>query len=237
MCKIAVSLLEMDYGHLDRGLKEIEAAGADYVHFDMMDGAFVQNLGIGTRLIQGVRSSSHLVYDVHLMIEEPEKHVDRIAQAGADVITVHYEACSDVKAVLDRIRRLGLRAGLALKPETSLEVLDRELLTRVDVVHLMTTHPGLEGQTFIPESLDKISRLRRFLDEWKPDCEIEVDGNITMGNVQSVAAAGATVLVSGRALVQGDITENIRRMKEAAREAAYRPLKGYGRQSRKEEAV
>ncbi len=222
MCKIAVSLLEMDYGHLDRGLKEIEAAGADYVHIDMMDGMFVPNLGIGTKLIEGIRPSANLVFDVHMMIEEPERYLERIGRAGADVITVHYEACRDVRKALDMIRRLGLGAGLALKPETPLEVLDRELLTRADVIHLMTTHPGMEGQTFIPESLNKIESLRKFLDKWKPDCEIEVDGNITMDNIEAVAAAGATVIVSGRALVQGNITENIRRMKYAAYKAESR---------------
>ena len=222
MYKLAPSILSADFGNLARDIKTIEGAGADWVHIDMMDGMFVPNLGIGTKLIEGIRSSANLVFDVHMMIEAPERYLERIGRAGADVITVHYEACRDVRKALDMIRRLGLGAGLALKPETPLEVLDRELLTRADVIHLMTTHPGMEGQTFIPESLNKIESLRKFLDKWKPDCEIEVDGNITMDNIEAVAAAGATVIVSGRALVQGNITENIRRMKYAAYKAESR---------------
>ena len=127
MCRLAVSLLEMNYGHLARGLKEIEQAGANYVHIDMMDGSFVPSLGIGTRLIEGIRISSSLVFDVHMMVREPERFLERVAQAGADIITVHYEACHDVKKTLEEIHGLGLRAGLALNPETSVDALEDEV--------------------------------------------------------------------------------------------------------------
>jgi len=213
MSKLAVSLLEMDYRYLHQGLKEIETAGADYVHIDMMDGLFVPNLGIGTRLIQGIRPATEMVFDVHMMVREPERFVERIAQAGADIITIHYEACGNVKDTLARIKGLGLKAGLALNPETSLEVLDTELMNQADVIHLMTTSPGVEGQTFIPESLDKIAGLREKLNVLGLDTDIEVDGNITKENAGLAAEAGATVLVSGRALVQGNMTENIRQMR------------------------
>ena len=214
MCRLAVSLLEMNYGHLARGLKEIEQAGADYVHIDMMDGSFVPSLGIGTRLIEGIRISSSLVFDVHMMVREPERFLERVAQAGADIITVHYEACQDVKKTLEEIQGLGLRAGLALNPETSVDALEDEVLQEADVIHVMTTHPGMEGQTFIPESIEKIRGLRERLERLGVFRDIEVDGNITMENVKRTAEAGATVIVSGRALVQGNMEENIHRMKD-----------------------
>lgn len=214
MCRLAVSLLEMNYGHLARGLKEIEQAGADYVHIDMMDGSFVPSLGIGTRLIEGIRISSSLVFDVHMMVREPERFLERVAQAGADIITVHYEVCQDVKKTLEEIHGLGLRAGLALNPETSMDALEDEVLKEADVIHVMTTHPGMEGQTFIPESIEKIRGLRERLERLGVFRDIEVDGNITMENVKRTAEAGATVIVSGRALVQGNMEENIHRMKD-----------------------
>ena len=214
MCRLAVSLLEMNYGHLARGLKEIEQAGANYVHIDMMDGSFVPSLGIGTRLIEGIRISSSLVFDVHMMVREPERFLERVAQAGADIITVHYEACHDVKKTLEEIHGLGLRAGLALNPETSVDALEDEVLKEADVIHVMTTHPGMEGQTFIPESIEKIRGLRERLERLGVFRDIEVDGNITMENVKRTAEAGATVIVSGRALVQGNMEENIHRMKD-----------------------
>ena len=214
MCRLAVSLLEMNYGHLARGLKEIEQAGADYVHIDMMDGSFVPSLGIGTRLIEGIRISSSLVFDVHMMVREPERFLERVAQAGADIITVHYEACHDIKKTLEEIHGLGLRAGLALNPETSVDALEDEVLKEADVIHVMTTHPGMEGQTFIPESIEKIRGLRERLERLGVFRDIEVDGNITMENVKRTAEAGATVIVSGRALVQGNMEENIHRMKD-----------------------
>ena len=206
--------MEMNYGHLARGLKEIEQAGADYVHIDMMDGSFVPSLGIGTRLIEGIRISSSLVFDVHMMVREPERFLERVAQAGADIITVHYEACHDVKKTLEEIHGLGLRAGLALNPETSVDALEDEVLKEADVIHVMTTHPGMEGQTFIPESIEKIRGLRERLERLGVFRDIEVDGNITMENVKRTAEAGATVIVSGRALVQGNMEENIHRMKD-----------------------
>lgn len=213
MCKLAVSLLEMDYGHLDRGLKEIEAAGADYVHIDVMDGNFVPSLGIGTRLIERIRTSTNLIFDVHMMVREPERFLEQAARAGADVLTVHSEACREPEKTLAQIKSLGLKAGLALNPETPVSMLEEAVLREVDVIHLMTTHPGMEGQSFILSSFEKIRGLRDRLDVLGLTCDIEVDGNITMENVKQTVDSGATIIVSGRALAQGNMTENIRKMK------------------------
>ena len=152
-----------------------------------------------------------------MMTLHPEKFIRRIAEAGADIITVHYETCENVKQVMSDIRALGRKAGVVLKPGTPLTVLDEEILRMADVVQLMTTEPGVEGQTFIPESLEKIRRLREKLNQMGLDTDIEVDGNITKENIGAVAAAGATIFVSGRAIVKGNMEENIRWMQQEIR--------------------
>lgn len=211
--KLVPSLLEADYRFLDEQLKMMQQAGADSVHIDVMDGTFVPNLSFGMKMIQSIRQSTDLDFDVHLMVQEPDRFIKRIVDAGADIITVHYEACTDVRSTLEVIKSLGIRAGIALKPNTQLTVLRNELLKMADVVHLMTVEPGLEGQLFIPKSMRRISEMRKMLDKVHPDCDIEVDGNITMENIKGVVTAGANVIVAGKTIFSGDMTDNIRQMK------------------------
>ena len=203
MCIIAPSLLEADYKCLGEQLKTMEKSGAEYVHIDVMDGSFVPNLACGMKMIHGLKGVADLVFDVHLMVNEPVRFVKRMQEAGADVISVHYEACSNVAETLKEIKQCGIRAGIVLNPETSAEVLTEEIWKLADVIQVMTVHPGRDGQHFIEDTLDKIK-------------DIEVDGSINCGNIGKVIKAGANIIVSGKALFNGNLAENIANMKQQA---------------------
>lgn len=212
--RLAPSLLEADFRCLDMELKTLESAGVDIVHIDVMDGIFVPNLSFGMKMIRSIRSSTHMIFDVHMMVQEPIRFTQQMIDAGADIMTVHYEACADVESTLAFIKNSGIKVGIALKPGTTLEVLTDSVLQKVDVVHLMTVQPGLEGQTFIPESLSRIYKIRDRLDKIHPECDIEVDGNITSENIKNVLLAGANIIVAGKSIFSGNIVDNIKKLKD-----------------------
>ena len=198
--RIAPSILSADFGRLHDEVKAIEAAGADYVHVDVMDGRFVPNITIGPLVVEAVRKATTLPLDVHLMIVEPEKYIDDFAKAGASIITVHQEACPHLHRTLQQIRAAGAKPAVVLNPSTSLTTIE-EVLTEVTQVLLMSVNPGFGGQAFIPSTVDKVRRLRAMLDaRGLQAVDIEVDGGINATTAKQVVAAGANVLVAGNAV-------------------------------------
>ncbi len=196
MIKIAPSLLAADMGDLRRAVAQVEAAGADYLHLDVMDGAFVPNISYGPAVIKALRPNSQLFFDVHLMVEEPGRFLSDYAAAGADLLTVHFEACRHLHRVVQQIKALGLKAGVALNPATPPEVL-QDILPELDLVLIMSVNPGFGGQSFIPAALGKIARTAAMLRQIGSQADLEVDGGIYAANAGPVMQSGANVLVSG----------------------------------------
>ena len=201
--RIAPSILTADLGHLNDEVRRVTDAKCDYIHLDVMDGRFVPNISIGLPVIESVRRATNLPLDVHLMILEPELYLERFATAGADLITVHVEACRHVHRTLQQIREFGCQVGIALNPGTSVSAIE-EVAELVDVVLVMSVNPGFGGQSFISTSLSKISRTRVLLDATNPSALIEVDGGIKPENAREVRDAGANILVAGSAIFSPD---------------------------------
>lgn len=197
--KLSPSILSADFSRLGEQIAEAEKAGADYIHVDVMDGRFVPNITIGAPVVKAMRPRTSLPLDVHLMIEKPLGQIPSFAEAGADIITVHAEACTHLHRAVQRIRELGVKAGVSLNPATPLTELD-EILPSLDLVLLMSVNPGFGGQPFIEDSIDKIARMRAMLDKRGLSAELEVDGGITAEIAPQVVKAGATVLVAGTAV-------------------------------------
>lgn len=197
--KIAPSILSCDFARLGEEIRAVEAGGADWIHVDVMDGHFVPNLTIGPVVTAGARRATDLPLDVHLMIEDPDRYLEAFVDAGADVLTVHVEACRHLHRTVERIRQLGARAGVALNPATPLGAVE-EIVGDLDLLLIMSVNPGFGGQKFIQGSLDKLARARRMLDEAGSPAELEVDGGVVAGNAAELARAGATVLVAGSAV-------------------------------------
>ena len=197
--KLAPSILSADFGRLGEQVAEVAKAGADYIHVDVMDGHFVPNITIGAPVVASLRSWTNLPLDVHLMIERPENHISQFAEAGAGIITVHVEVGQHLHRLIETIKGLGVRAGVALNPATPLSSVD-EVLPLLDLVLVMTVNPGFGGQAFIGSMMDKIARLREMLDDRQAKAELEVDGGITASIAPKVAQAGAEVLVAGAAI-------------------------------------
>jgi ribulose-phosphate 3-epimerase len=197
--KLAPSVLSADFGRLGEQVAEAAAAGADYIHVDVMDGLFVPNITVGPLVVNAIHRWTKLPLDVHLMIKSPEHHIKAFAEAGANIITVHIETCPHVNRIIHQIKDLGIKAGIALNPGTPSDMIS-EVIAIVDLVLVMTVNPGFGGQSFIPESLSKISRISRELMTGNTAAELEVDGGINSTNARSVVQAGAQVLVAGAAV-------------------------------------
>jgi ribulose-phosphate 3-epimerase len=213
--KIAPSILSADFARLGEQVREAEAAGADWIHVDVMDGHFVPNLTIGPPVVRALRAITDLPLDVHLMIEKPERYLVDFVRAGASGLTVHVETCPHLHRTIQQIKGLGVRAGVTLNPATPLVSLE-EILPEVDLVLVMSVNPGFGGQSYIPSSTTRIARLRGMLDEIGSPAELEVDGGINPDTVATVVEAGATVLVAGAAIFndRASVGENVRLLRQ-----------------------
>ncbi len=210
---LSPSILAADFARLGEQIAIVEQTGAQYLHFDVMDGCFVPNISFGLPVLKSLRKDTNLMLDVHLMIQDPVRYINAVADCGADIITVHAEACTDLDHVVDVIQERGLLAGVALNPATPLSVLDY-ILPKVDMVLIMTVHPGQGGQKLIPYTLDKVRDLKKMAAGRGLKTDIEVDGGVNLQLLDSVLDAGANIIVAGSAVFHGDIEENTRRMLE-----------------------
>lgn len=206
---LSPSILAADFAVLGEQIKEADEAGAEYIHIDVMDGVFVPSISFGMPVIASIRKTTKKIFDVHLMIVEPERFVKEFAECGADSITFHIEATEDVDEIIDLIHGLGCKAGMSIKPRTPVEAVEK-YLHKLDMLLVMTVEPGFGGQKYIPESTERIKEIRRMADEQGLNLDIQVDGGITKDNVHVVLDAGANVIVAGSAVFQGNITENVK---------------------------
>jgi len=195
--KLAPSILDVDFAHLERELKKIENGGADLLHLDIMDGNFVPNISFGPRVVESIKSITSLPLEVHLMVEKPENHIKPFIDAGGDIIIVHYETSKHLDRLIQTINEAGVKSGIALNPATTLSVIEY-LINKIDILLLMTVNPGFGGQKFIPEMITKIEKARKMIDNQKKSISLEVDGGINLDNISEVIKAGAEIIVIGQ---------------------------------------
>lgn len=208
--KLSPSILAADFNRLGEQIQIVSENGAEYLHIDVMDGFFVPSISFGMPLIKSIRKESSLIFDTHLMIMEPIRYIDDIADCGADIITVHYEACEDLYATIEKIKRRGIKAGISIKPGTSVDKLI-PYLGMIDLILVMSVEPGFGGQKFIDDSLRRISDIKALISGMDNPPEIEVDGGINLDNVETVLDSGTDVIVAGSAVFGKEIAENTKR--------------------------
>lgn len=208
---LAPSMLSADFKKLGEEIRTIEEHGAKYLHFDVMDGIFVPNISFGIPVLKSIRSGTNLVCDAHLMITEPIRYVEEFAKAGADIITVHLEACEDVDATINKIRECGCKVGISISPDTPVAELE-QYVEKVDMILIMSVYPGFGGQKFIPASLCKLTETREMLDRKGLQVDIQVDGGITVHHIEDVIKAGANIIVAGSSVFSGNVEANMKAM-------------------------
>lgn len=213
MLILSPSILAADFSVLGEQIKEAENAGAQYLHIDVMDGSFVPSISFGMPVVSSIRKLSNIIFDVHLMIEKPERYIEEFSHIGADIITFHLEAANRPQEVIDKIHSFGKKAGMSIKPATPVEEI-LPFIDEIDMLLVMTVEPGFGGQSYIPESTQRIMQARRLCEERGLHIDIQVDGGITVDNVHVVLEAGANVIVAGSAVFKGDIAKNVKKIFE-----------------------
>ena len=209
MIKLSPSILACDYNILGTQVKEAYEAGAKYMHLDVMDGLFVPSISLGMPVIKSLRKATDVVFDTHLMINEPIRYIDDFVEAGSDIITFHLEATDKVEETINKIKATKVKAGIVINPETPVEAI-KPYLSMVDMVLIMSVHPGFGGQKYIPEATDKIRQARKLIDEAGYNIDLEVDGGVNLSNVKEVLEAGANVIVAGSAVFGNNITDSVK---------------------------
>lgn len=214
---LAPSILAADFKVLGEQMRLTEENGAKYLHFDVMDGMFVPSISFGMPVLQSIHTATGQVMDAHLMVREPARYIEDFKKAGADIVTVHLEACEDVGATIEKIRACEMKAGLSICPDTPAEEV-KPWLSQIDMVLVMSVHPGFGGQKFIPETLEKIRAVRQMVREAELEVDIQVDGGIYISNVREVLDAGANIIVAGSAVFRGDPAQNTKEFMEILKE-------------------